>query len=425
MKAGGFYLSKFRGVSEIGKRNRQKKSISDTQTTADNVSQILTGVYGLKAAGMYVSPLTALGCSAVFSCIGLLAESIAQLPVKVYRIVDGERHEDKTHWVYELLARRPCSWLTSFNWRELAMMCLCLRGDFYAYKVRDNSGRVRELLPLLPGAIAVRQLSNWELQYMVTFSDGTSATVPQSEIFHVMYRTVDGVRGLSPIACERQTIGLALAAQEHGASTFANGAKPGGVLSLPGTLSQEALERLKTDWHSAYSGENAGNTAILEQGVEFKPLSMTNADAQYLETRKFQVEEIARIFGVPLFMIQSTEKTTSWGSGIEQMSMGYVRYTLLAWIRRWEGAIWRDLLSEADPDIQVKFNVEGLQRGAMSARFDAYQKGINMGVYSPNEIRELEDMNPREGGDIYLTPMNMAIQQEGSEVIANPDQADT
>lgn len=425
MKAGGFYLSKFRGVSEIGKRNRQKKSISDTQTTADNVSQILTGAYGLKAAGMYVSPVTALGCSAVFACIGLLAESIAQLPVKVYRIVDGERHEDKTHWVYELLARRPCSWLTSFNWRELAMMCLCLRGDFYAYKVRDNSGRVRELLPLLPGAIAVRQLSNWELQYMVTFSDGTSATVPQSEIFHVMYRTVDGVRGLSPIACERQTIGLALAAQEHGASTFANGAKPGGVLSLPGTLSQEALERLKTDWHSAYSGENAGNTAILEQGIEFKPLSMTNADAQYLETRKFQVEEIARIFGVPLFMIQSTEKTTSWGSGIEQMSMGYVRYTLLAWIRRWEGAIWRDLLSEADPDIQVKFNVEGLQRGAMSARFDAYQKGINMGVYSPNEIRELEDMNPREGGDIYLTPMNMAIQQEGGEVIANPDQADT
>lgn len=410
---------------KISKRNRQKKSTSEAQTAADNVSQILTGVYGLKAAGMYVSPGTALGCSAVFACIGLLAESIAQLPVKVYRVVDGERREDKTHWVYELLARRPCSWLTSFNWRELAMMCLCLRGDFYAYKVRDNSGRVRELLPLLPGTIAVRQLSNWELQYMVTFSDGTSAIVPQSEIFHVMYRTVDGVRGLSPIACERQAIGLALAAQEHGAATFANGAKPGGVLTLPGTLSAEALERLKNDWHSAYSGENAGNTAILEQGIKFEPLSMTNADAQYLETRKFQVEEIARIFGVPLFMIQSTEKTTSWGSGIEQMSMGYVRYTLLAWIRRWEGAIWRDLLSEADPDIDVKFNVEGLQRGSMSTRFDAYQKGINMGVYSPNEIRALEDMNPREGGDIYLTPMNMTIQQQGGEVIDNPNETDT
>ncbi|MBQ3458941.1 MAG: phage portal protein [Synergistaceae bacterium] len=364
-----------------------------------------------------MSPSTALQCSAVFACIGLLAESISQLPLKVYRFVDGDRREDRGHWAYELLARRPCSWLTSFNWRELAMMCLCLRGDFYAYKVRDNSGRVRELLPLLPGAIAVRQLDNWELQYMVTFSNGTSKTVPQSEIFHVMYRSVDGVRGLSPIACERQTIGLALAAQEHGAATFSNGAKPGGVLMLPGILKQEALERLKADWQSAYSGENAGNTAILEQGIEFKPLSMTNADAQYLETRKFQVEEIARIFGIPLFMIQSTEKTTSWGSGIEQMSMGYVRYTLLAWIRRWEDAIWRDLLSETDPEVQVKFNVEGLQRGAMSSRFDAYQKGINMGVYSPNEIRKLEDMNPREGGDIYLTPMNMQIQEQGGEII--------
>ena len=378
----------------------------------------------MKVSGVYVSPTTALQCSAVFACIGLLAESIAQLPLKLYRLVDGKRREDKTHWVYELLARRPCSWLTSFNWRELAMMSLCLRGDFYAYKVRDNSGRVRELLPLLPGSIAVRQLDNWELQYMVSFSNGTSKTVPQSEIFHVMYRSIDGVRGLSPIACERQAIGLALAAQEHGASTFTNGAKPGGVLSLPGTLTQEALDRLKNDWQSAYSGENAGTTAILEQGIEFKPLSMSNADAQYLETRRFQVEEIARIFGVPLFMIQSTEKTTSWGSGIEQMSMGYVRYTLLAWIRRWEDAIWRDLLSERDPDVQMRFNVEGLQRGAMSARFDAYQKGINMGVYSPNEIRELEDMNSREGGDIYLTPMNMAIQQRGGEVIDNPKETD-
>lgn len=389
------------------------------------MSEILTGSYGFKASGVYVSPITALQCSAVFACIGLLAESIAQLPIKVYEIVDDKRSENKNHWAYELLAKRPCSWLTSFNWRELAMMCLCLRGDFYAYKVRDSSGKVRELLPLLPGAISVRQLPNWELEYRINLINGESKIVSQSEIFHVMYRSLDGVRGLSPIACERQTIGLALSAQEHGAATFANGAKPGGVLSIPSVLSKEAYDRLKADWQSAYSGENAGSTAILEQGTEFKPLSMTNADAQYLETRRFQVEEIARIFGVPLFMIQSTEKTTSWGSGIEQMSMGYVRYTLLAWIKRWEDAIWRDLLSENDSDVQVKFNVEGLQRGAMSARFDAYQKGINMGVYSPNEIRELEDMNPREGGDIYLTPMNMNIQEQDGEVFDGQRISDT
>ena len=405
------------------KRKRQRKSF-ESMSTSEAVGEILAGAYGVKASGSYVSPSTALQCSAVFACIGLLAESIAQLPIKVYELDEGERREDRTHWAYELLARRPCSWLTSFNWRELAMMCLCLRGDFYAYKVRDSQGRVRELLPLLPGSISVRQLTNWELEYRITLPDRGSKTVTQSEIFHVMYRSVDGVRGLSPIACERQTIGLALSAQEHGASTFANGARPGGVLSIPNVLSQEAYDRLKQNWQSAYSGENAGSTAILEQGTEFKPLSMTNADAQYLETRKFQVEEIARIFGIPLFMIQSTEKTTSWGSGIEQMSMGYVRYTLLPWIRRWEDAIWRDLLSEKDSNVQVKFNVEGLQRGSMSTRFDAYQKGINMGVYSPNEIRGLEDMNPREGGDIYLTPMNMNIQERDGEVFGGQRDSD-
>jgi len=403
------------------KKIRHKKQADAAQASVEALSQVLTGSYGVKAAGVYVSPTTALQCSAVFACVGLLAESIAQLPIKTYRYDGDKRVADKDHWVYDLLARKPCSWLTSFNWRELAMMCLCLRGDFYAYKVRDNSGRVRELLPLLPGAIAVRQLSNWELEYMVTFSDGTTETVPQSEVFHVMYRTVDGVRGLSPIACARQTIGLALAAQDHGASTFMNGAKPGGILSLPSVLSKEALERLKSDWQSAYSGENAGATAVLEQGIEFKPLSMTNADAQYLETRKFQVEEIARIFGIPQFMIQNQEKTSSWGSGIEQMSMGYVRYTLLPWVKRWENAIWKDLLSESDPDVQVRFNLEGLQRGATDTRFNAYQKGIDMGVYSPNEIRELEDMNPREGGDIYLTPLNMRVQGDG--MIDDTDQA--
>lgn len=405
------------------KRKRQRKS-TEAISTAEAVSEILTGAYGVKASGVFVSPSTALQCSAVFACIGLLSESIAQLPIKVYETVEGERRETRQHWAYELLARRPCSWLTSFNWRELAMMCLCLRGDFYAYKVRDNQGRVRELLPLLPGAISVRQLRNWELEYRINLPDNTSKIVSQTEIFHVMYRSVDGVRGLSPIACERQTIGLALSAQAHGASTFANGARPGGVLSVPSALSQEAYERLKANWQSAYSGENAGSTAILEQGTEFKVLAMTNADAQYLETRRFQVEEIARIFGIPLFMIQSTEKTTSWGSGIEQMSMGYVRYTLLPWVRRWEDAIWRDLLSEKDSDIQVKFNVEGLQRGSMATRFDAYQKGINMGVYSPNEIRWLEDMNPREGGDIYLTPMNMTIQERDGEVFDGQGDSD-
>ena len=400
--------SQYRGVVEIARKRKQNKS------SAVDIATILSQVFGAPTkAGIDVTPTRALQCSAVYACVGLLAESLAQLPVKVYRGFDGKRMEDRDNWVYRLLARRPCSWLTSFSWRELAMFCLCLRGDFYAYKVRDAVGHVVELLPLLPGMISVRQLPTWELEYRVTFAGGDTRTVGQDEIFHVMYRSLDGVTGISPIACQRETIGLTLAAQEHGASTFSNGAKPGGVLSIPGNLSDEAYQRLKTNWQSAYSGENAGATAILEQGTKFEALSMSNADAQFLETRRFQVEDIARIFGVPLFMIQSTEKTTSWGSGIEQMSMGYVRYTLLPWVRRWEQAIARDIVGDAgEVDVEVRFNLDGLQRGDLNSRYDAYQKGINMGVLSPNEVRELEDMNPYDGGDIYLTPLNMRVEAD-------------
>ena len=400
----------------MSRKKREKKSTVITpemtpQESAQVLSDLIYGLSGMPTkAGVDVNSRTALQCSAVYACVGLLAESIAQLPIKVYRGFDDERREDRGSWIYRLLASKPCPWLTSFNWRELAMMCLCLRGDFYAYKVRDGAGRVVELLPLLPGMVQVRQLPTWELQYNVIFQNGESKIVTQRELFHVMYRSLDGVRGISPVACQRETIGLALAAMNHGASTFSNGAKPSGILSVPGNLSDTAMKRLKTDWQSAYSGENAGATAVLEQGTKFEPLSMTNADAQFLETRKFQVEDIARVFGVPLFMIQSTEKTTSWGTGIEQMSMGFVRYTLLPWVKRWEQAIWRDLIDDAgENDLEVRFNLDGLQRGAINSRFDAYNKGIQMGVYSPNEVREMEDMNPREGGDIYLTPANMVI----------------
>ena len=396
----------------MNKKNKKQKSTGIFETINDYVDYVYTN----EKSGRAVSTQRALRSGAVFSCVGLLAESIAQLPIKLYKVKGDIKTEDKENHLYKLLAQNPCSWLNSFAWRELAMMCLCLRGDFYAYKVRDSKGQVQELLPLLPGTISVRQLANWELEYKINLTNGVYKTVAPSEIFHVMYRSIDGIKGLSPISYARQAINLSLAVEEHGFSTFTNGAKPGGVLKIPSVLSNEALQRLKENWNSAYSGENAGATAILEQGVEFAPLSMTNSDAQYLETMRFQVEQIARIFRVPLFMIQSTEKNTSWGSGIEQMSLGFVRFTLLPWIKRWEAAIYKDLISEIDTnsDYVVKFNVDGLERGSIQTRAAAYQQFVNMGVYSPNDIRRLEDMNPREGGDVYLTPLNMRIN--GGEV---------
>jgi HK97 family phage portal protein len=388
------------------------KAWFNVKQSPEELERLLLSHFGAPSeSGIYVSPETAMRCSAVFACVGLLAESIAQLPMKLYQGHGQERIEAWGHWLHRLLYYHPSPWQTSFEWRETAMLHLCLRGNFYAWKVRDGAGRVVELLPLHPDTVSVRQRDNWDLEYRVTLKTGRQVLCTQRDIFHVAYRSLDGITGLSPIAYQRETIGLTLAAQKHGAKTFSNGAKPGGVLVHPGKLTDEAAKRLRESWEISYGGDNAGRTAILEEGMTFATLSMSNSDAQYLETRRFQVEDIARIFGIPLFMIQSTEKTTSWGSGIEQMSMGYVRYTLLPWVRRWEQAIRRDLIEE--PDLEMRFNLEGLQRGDIRSRFQSYQAGVNMGVYSPNEVRELEDMNPREGGDVWLTPMNMRITDDG------------
>jgi HK97 family phage portal protein len=195
---------------------------------------------------------------------------------------------------------------------------------------------------------------------------------------------------------------------------FANGAKPGGVLSHPGKLSDEAAKRLKASWSTAFSGENQHKTAVLEEGMEWKALGLTNEDSQFLETRRFQTEEIARIFRVPLHMIQSTEKSTSWGSGIESLTLGFVKFTLLPWLRRWEQAISRDLLSVADRKRHyAEFLIEGMERAAVETRYNAYSTAIQNGIMSPNEARRKENMDPRPGGDEFWKPSNMMGDKDG------------
>ena len=365
---------------------------------------------GSTSSGEYVSPETALRCSAVYACVGILSESIAQLPIKVYRKNGRERLEDKDHQLYRLLAVKPSPWQTSFSFRETMMMHLLLRGYHVAIKVKDARGNVRELLPVHPDCVSIRQKDDWELEFTVTLKTGT-VTYRQPDVLYIPFRSIDGVHPISPISYQRETIGLTLAAQKHGARTLRNGAWLSGLLTYPGVLKKEQHDRMKTTWEESYGGaENSGKTPILENGLDYKVLGMTNADAQFLETRRFQVEDVARIFGIPLHMIQSTEKSTTWGSGIEQMSIGFVQHTLLPWIRRFEESVARDLVD--DPDVEVRLKVEGMLRGDARSRFQSYKTGIEMGVYSPNEVRELEDMNPRDGGDVWLTPLNMRITDE-------------
>lgn len=378
-------------------------------------------------SGEYVSPETALRCSAVYSCVGILAESIAQLPLKLYRRTAGGKEEVEESPLRRILGWKPNEWQTSFEFREMAMQHLCLRGNFYAYKVTDSRDEVRELLPLHPDQVTVEQRPDWSLAYRITFNDGRQETVDKSRIFHVRYRTLDGVRGISPILYHRDTVGLALTTLKHGSRVFRNGALPTGILQHPGKLSKESLERLRESWEASYGGVNSGKTAILEEGMTFTGLTMSNEDMQYLETRSFQVEDIARIYRVPLHMIQSVEKSTSWGSGIENMSLGFVQFTLLPWIRRLESAIWRDLIPDREKEsVFPEFLVDGLLRGDIKSRYTAYQLAIQSGIMSPNEVRVKENLNPRPGGDDYMSPLNMRLTgPDGDEKEVEDDETET
>lgn len=391
--------------------DRFKRKSAPSPGFLDLVRLALTG--GLESeSGEFVSPDTAMKCSAVYSCVGILAESVAQLPLKVYRrMPDGRGKEEASdHPLWKLLGWAPNEWQTSQEFREMAMQHLCLRGNFYAYKVMDGRGIVRELLPLNPDQVTVEQLPDWSLAYRISFKDGHQETVGRAYVLHIRYRTLDGVRGISPILYHRDTVGLALTTLKHGSRVFKNGALPTGVLEHPGKLSQQALDRLRETWLSNYGGANSGKTAVLEEGMKFSALTMSHQTMQYLETRAFQVEDIARIFRVPLHMIQSTEKATSWGSGIENMSLGFVQYTLLPWLKRFESVFWRDLLLPAESqEIYTEFLVDGLLRGDVKNRYAAYQVAIQNGIMSPNEVRAKENMNPREGGDEYMSPKNMRL----------------
>ena len=394
---------------------RQYKDI----TVSDGATEIslddYLGLLTATSSGEYISPGNAMGVTAVYACVGLLSETLAQLPVKVYRVDKTGRHEDLTHPAYRLLAVRPNEWQTSFDFRVMAMQLLCLTGNFYAWKGRDNKGIVRELLPFSTNAVSVQQDENWNVKYTVHAKDKHVVTTSK-DIMHVKYRTLNGYEGISPIAWNRETLGLSSAARKHGALFFKNGATLKGALTTDQQLPQEAYDRIKTAWETNYSGDNKFKTALLESGLKYQPITMSNEDAQFIQTRQLSDEEIARIYRVPLHELQMNSKTTSWGTGIESMSRGFISRTMLPWITLFESVLNNELIPENEQGTTyIKFNVEGLLRANLENRYKAYQIGINSGFLSANEVREKEDMNPRDGGDEYLTPMNMTSNEKDED----------
>ena len=374
------------------------------------------GMGGETPAGVDVTPDSALSYSAVFACVRVLAEDVASLPLLVYRRLQPRGKERAPeHPLYRLLHDAPNPEMTAIEFRETMMGHLALWGNGYAEKEFNRAGRVMGLWPLRPDRMRVRR-EGGALVYEYQLPDGETTRLPAARVMHLRGLGANGIVGYSPIALLRNAVGLGLAAEEFGSRFFGNGARPQLVLIHPNQLTPEGQENLRTSWRRQHEGlSKAHRVAVLEEGITVKEIGIPPEDAQFLQTRIFQAVEIARIYRVPPHKIQDLERATF--SNIEHQSIEYVASTLAPWLVRWEQAISRDLVPEQERGTYfAEHLVAGLLRGDTISRYQAYSVGRQGGWLSANDVRELENMNPIDGGDEYLSPLNMvpaAGEEEG------------
>lgn len=373
-------------------------------------------LFGRTTSGKTVNEWTALQTTAVYACVRILSETIASLPLHVYRYTEGGKTKDTEHALYTLLHDEPNPDMTSFVFRETLMSHLLIWGNAYSQILRDRSGQVIGLYPLLPDQMSVHRSEKGKLFYVYNrdeednpnFQEKGSIVLSQEEVLHIPGLGFDGLIGYSPIALAKNAVGMTLACEEYGASFFGNGANPGGVLEHPGILKDPA--KVRDSWNAVYQGtRNAHKVAVLEEGMSYKQIGIPPEEAQFLETRKFQINEIARLFRIPPHMVGDLEKSSF--SNIEQQSLEFVKYTLDPWVVRFEQALKKSLLLPEEKKTHfIKFNVDGLLRGDYQSRMNGYAIGRQNGWLSTNDIRKLEELNPipsEEGGDLYLINGNM------------------
>lgn len=383
-------------------------------------------LFGRTTSGKNVNEMTALQTTAVYACVRILAEAIASLPIHVYKHTDEGKEQDVNHQLYYLLHDEPNPDMTSFVFRETLMSHLLIWGNAYAQIIRDGRGQVLALYPLLPDRVSVKRDDKGELYYVYqrseednpNFKDKGNIILKKSEVLHVPGLGFDGLIGYSPIAMAKNAVGMTLATEEYGASFFANGANPGGVLEHPGILKDPS--KVRESWNQVYKGtNNSHKVAVLEEGMSYKTIGIPPNEAQFLETRKFQINEIARLYRIPPHMVGDLEKSSF--SNIEQQSLEFVKYTLDPWVVRFEQAFQKALLLPDEKKTYfIKFNVDGLLRGDYQSRMNGYAIGRQNGWLSTNDIRRLEDMNPlskEEGGDLYLVNGNMTKLEDAGGFI--------
>ncbi len=366
--------------------------------------RILGGGGASTKAGVRVGDDVGIACAAVFACIRVVSEDVAKLPLILYRrSANGGKERATDHPLYALLHDQPNGWQTSFELREMLQGHLELRGNAFAF-VNRVGREVRELIPIHPDRVSVRQGGDWELEYEVR---GDRVRTSR-DILHLRGWTTDGVNGVSTLKAAREAVGLSVATERHGARLFANGAKPSGILKHGGILSDEAADRLKTSTEAALTGDNAHSILLLEEGMDWAQTTMTSEDSQFLETRKFQIAEIARFWRIPPHKIADLERATF--SNIEHQALEYVTDSLMPRLARWEQRLNRDLLSERERGAYFfEFLTDALLRGDTKTRYEAHQIALLNGIRSRNEVRVQENMNPVDGGDEFRVPLNTGL----------------
>ena len=351
--------------------------------------------------GIAITEDSAMRLSAVFGAVRVISETIASLPWEVKQDAGDSTRSASAHPINKLI-HHPNGMMTDFNFREVCQAHLCLHGNAFIAIRRNEAGQPVKLIPVHPDRVEVKVYKD-EKFYTI---DQGKETFDDTEMIHILGLSFDGIIGKSVIEAARESIGLGLAADQFGGSFFGNGANVSAILTHPGRLSDEAYKRLMASWARRYSGlDNAHKTAILEEGMNLQKVSISPQESQFLETRKFGVEDIARFFRIPLAYLGSLENSST-RANIEEQGIQFQRNTVLPWVKRWEAEFNRKLFPGQE-DYFIRMNMDGLLRGDISSRYSSYAVARQWGWMSVNDIRKHESLEPIDGGDIYLQPMNM------------------
>ncbi|WP_144394830.1 phage portal protein [Pleionea sediminis] len=384
--------------------------VSARTTTASKPAQWFINLIGggPTGSGEIINADNAMRITAVLQAVRILAESSASLPLKLYQRNGNNKHEATDHPAYQLVYSSPNESMTSFDWREAQMVALGLRGNAYSLVKRDHQGALGELILLHPDKTKVVMSQSGKLFYE---SMETNKTHPARHILHQKGLSTNGLMGLNPIEMTREALGLSVAAEKHGATTFKNGATPTGILVTPDKAKPEQINELKKSWKKENGGNNKNGVAVLHSGIKYQQISVSNADAQFLETRKFQIAEIARIFNVPVHLLHDMDRSTF--NNIEHMSLAFIKFSLRPWLIRMEQRLNLSLLRpEERHHYYFEHNLSALERADIKTRFSVYAQGRQWGIYSANDCRrkETETLRDDDEGDSYHTPLNMMDQ---------------